>query len=164
MPDLRGSEYLCPDERVKVDPIQRASLGDSRDASGVAMIQPTVSAGIKEAMTMTTIKATCPTCGDIDLKPREVQVVVAPSAGWATYAFTCPTCENQVTKTADDEVVTLLRGAGVTVERVVVPAEALELHYGPGISNDDLIDFGLTLGNSDYLVAQLTREGQRTGD
>ena len=113
---------------------------------------------------MTTIKATCPTCGDIDLKPREVHVVVAPSAGWATYAFTCPTCENQVTKTADDEVVTLLRGAGVTVERVVVPAEALELHYGPGISNDDLIDFGLTLGNSDYLVAQLTREGQRTGD
>lgn len=113
---------------------------------------------------MTTIKATCPSCGDVDLKPREVHVVVAPAAGWATYAFTCPRCEDQVTKTADDEVVTLLRGAGVTVERIVVPAEALELHYGPSICNDDLIDFGLTLGSSDYLVAQLTREGQRTGD
>jgi hypothetical protein len=113
---------------------------------------------------MTSIKATCPTCGDIDLKPREVHVVVAPAAGGATHAFTSPTCGALVNKTADDEVVTLLRGAGVTVERMVVPAEALELHCGPRISNDDLIDFGLTLGDSDYLVAQLASEGQRTGD
>ncbi|MCB0917711.1 MAG: hypothetical protein KDC39_03990 [Actinobacteria bacterium] len=108
---------------------------------------------------MTTIKATCPTCGDVDLKPRDITVVVAPAAGWATYAFACPACEDQITKTADDEVVTLLRGAGVTVERVHVPAEALELHFGPNISHDDLIDFGLDLQDTDCLVAQLTREG-----
>ena len=35
---------------------------------------------IKEAMAMTTIKATCPTCGDVDLKPRDINVVVAPAA------------------------------------------------------------------------------------
>ncbi|MCH9815102.1 MAG: hypothetical protein K0U64_01455 [Actinomycetia bacterium] len=113
---------------------------------------------------MTTIKATCPTCGDVDLKPRDIHVVVAPAAGWATYAFACPTCEDQVTKTADDEVVTLLRGAGVTIERVHVPAEALELHYGPTIGHDDLIDFGLTLRAQDCLVEQLAQEGQLSGD
>lgn len=107
---------------------------------------------------MTTIKATCPTCGDVDLKPRDIHVVVAPAAGWATYAFTCPTCEDQITKSADDEVVTLLRGAGVTVERVHIPAEALELHYGPPIGPDDLIDFGLMLRDSDALVEVLSGE------
>ncbi len=107
---------------------------------------------------MTTIKATCPTCGDIDLKPRDIRVVTAPAAGWATYAFTCPSCEDDITKSADDEVVTLLRGAGVAVERIHVPAEALELHFGPAIAADDLIDFGLTLGSSDTLVEVLTSE------
>jgi len=109
-------------------------------------------------MAMTTIKATCPTCGDVDLKPRDIHVVVAPAAGWATYAFLCPNCEDEVTKSADDEVVTLLRGAGVTVERVHVPAEALELHFGPPIGADDLIDFGLTLGATDALVEVLSTE------
>ena len=107
---------------------------------------------------MTTIKATCPTCGDIDLKPRDIHVVVAPAAGWATYSFVCPTCEDDVTKSADDEVVTLLRGAGVTVERVHVPAKALELHFGPPIDADDLIDFGLTLSATDALVQVLSAE------
>ncbi len=107
---------------------------------------------------MTTIKATCPMCGDVDLKPRDIHVVVAPAAGWATYAFQCPNCEDEVTKSADDEVVTLLRGAGVPVARVHVPAEALELHFGPPIGPDDLIDFGLTLGVTDTLVEVLTAE------
>jgi predicted RNA-binding Zn-ribbon protein involved in translation (DUF1610 family) len=107
---------------------------------------------------MTTIKATCPTCGDIDLKPREIHVVVAPAAGWATYQFICPSCEDEITKSADEEVVSLLRGAGVTVERVHVPAEALEMHFGPAISHDDLIDFGLTLRDTDNLVQVLARE------
>lgn len=107
---------------------------------------------------MTTIKATCPTCGDVDLKPKEIHVVIAPAAGWATYQFVCPNCEDEITKSADDEVVTLLRGAGVTVERVHVPAEALELHFGPPIGHDDLIDFGLTLRATDRLVEVLSTE------
>ena len=111
---------------------------------------------------MTTIKATCPTCGDVDLKPRDIHVVTAPAAGWATYAFTCPACEDEVTKSADDEVVTLMRGAGVTVERVHVPAEALEPHYGQPLSADDLIDFALTLGATDTLVEVLSTETPST--
>ena len=107
---------------------------------------------------MTTIKATCPTCGDVDLKPRDINVVVAPAAGWATYQFLCPTCEDEITKSADDEVVSLLRGAGVRVEKMHVPAEALELHFGPPLAADDLIDFGLTLQDTDRLVEILAHE------
>jgi hypothetical protein len=107
---------------------------------------------------MTTIKATCPSCGDVDLKPKEIHVVLAPAAGWATYQFVCPSCEDEITKSADDEVVTLLRGAGVTVERVHVPAEALELHFGAPIGHDDLIDFGLRLRSTDRLVEILATE------
>ncbi len=111
-----------------------------------------------EAIAMTTIKATCPECGDVDLRPREISVVVAPAAGWATYEFVCPECNKEITKSADEEVVTLLRGAGVTVERLHVPAEALEMHFGNPISHDDLIDFGLTLRSTDRLIQVLSRE------
>lgn len=107
---------------------------------------------------MTTIKATCPTCGDVDLKPRDICVTVAPAAGWASYEFRCPSCGTGVAKSADEEVVTLLRGAGVRVERLHVPAEALELHLGPPIVSDDLIDFGLKLSLSDNLVDVLSQE------
>jgi predicted RNA-binding Zn-ribbon protein involved in translation (DUF1610 family) len=107
---------------------------------------------------MTTIKATCPSCGDVDLKPRDITVVIAPAAGWASYQFQCPNCEEEITKTADDEVVTLLRGAGVRVEKLHVPAEALELHFGPPLAPDDLIDFGLKLSGTDRLVEVLAQE------
>ena len=32
---------------------------------------------------MTTIKATCPMCGDVDLTPAQVRLTVAQAAGWA---------------------------------------------------------------------------------
>ena len=107
---------------------------------------------------MTTIKATCPDCGDVDLKPSDITVVVAPAAGWATYHFLCPECEDAITKSADEEVVTLLRGAGVRVEKLHVPSEALELHFGPALAADDLIDFGLRLSATDRLVEVLAQE------
>lgn len=109
---------------------------------------------------MTTIKATCPSCGDVDLKPRDITVVVAPAAGWAHYQFRCPTCEEAITKSADEEVVTLLRGAGVRVEKLHIPAEALELHFGPPIADDDLIDFGLRMSGIDRLVEVLAQEAR----
>ena len=107
---------------------------------------------------MTTIKATCPSCGDVDLSPGDITIVTAPAAGWSTYQFLCPSCEEDITKSADDEVVTLLRGAGVKVEKMHVPAEALESHFGPPLAQDDLIDFGLRLSASDRLVAVLAQE------
>ncbi|MDZ7577747.1 MAG: hypothetical protein U0904_06190 [Candidatus Nanopelagicales bacterium] len=117
-----------------------------------------VSDVVSEVAAMTTIKATCPSCGDIDLKPRDIHVTVAQAAGWATYSFRCPACDDQISKSADDEVVALLKGAGVVVERIHVPSEALEAHYGAPIGPDDLIDFALTMGVTDELVQVLRQE------
>lgn len=112
---------------------------------------------------MTTIKATCPTCGDVDLVPGDVVVTKAPAAGWAVYEFRCPLCADGVRKPADDEVVGLLAGVGVRVDRIDVPAEALEAHVGGRIGPDDLLDFVLRLGVEDHLVGVLMAEVGGTG-
>ncbi len=107
---------------------------------------------------MTTIKATCPSCGDVDLRPKDLTVTVAPAADWSTYTFRCPSCRTDITKGADEEVVTLLRGAGVRVAKLDIPAEALELHMGPPISHDDLLDFAMRLAVTDDIVQALAHE------
>ena len=100
---------------------------------------------------MTTIKATCPVCGDVDLTPNDVRLTVAEEAGWATYTFTCTECNDAIEKPADEEVVALLSSAGVVIDRV--PAEALEDHAGPALSYDDVLDFALWLGENEIVAA-----------
>ncbi len=90
---------------------------------------------------MTTIKVTCPDCGDIDLEPADLELSVTPS--WATYTFLCIDCGEAVSKPADAEVVDLLSSAGVRT--VTIPAEALEPRSGAAINYDDVLDFALAL-------------------
>jgi hypothetical protein len=105
---------------------------------------------------MTTIKATCPVCGDIDLTPREVRLTVAEAAGWATYTFRCGRCQDYIEKTADDEVVALLTSAGVAVDKV--PGEAMECHTGAAICYDDVLDLALWLEHHDVIVPHMAAE------
>ncbi len=101
---------------------------------------------------MTTIKASCPTCGDVDLKPADLRLVVCTRTDWSTYAFDCPTCTDEVKKPADEEVVALLVSGGVRAQQWHIPAEALEEHTGPRLSYDDLLDFALWLHGHDTVV------------
>ena len=102
---------------------------------------------------MTTIKATCPTCGDVDLTPADVTVTIARELGWSTYTFRCAGCSDAVCKPADDEVVQLLTGAGVRVERLDIPLEYLEsralIRNSAPLRYDDVLDFGLWLESID---------------
>ncbi len=100
---------------------------------------------------MTTIKVTCPECGDIDLTPLDLELSVAPS--WATYSFTCCDCGNAVRKAADSEVVDLLSSAGVPTH--MIPAEALEHHGGSALTYDDLLDFALALEDDEGILRNL---------
>ncbi len=102
---------------------------------------------------MTTIKATCPICGDVDLTPAEVRLTVAQAAGWATYTFKCASCQDLIEKSADDEVVALLSSAGVIIDHV--PGEAFETHQGLPICYDDVLDFALWLDMHDVIVPHL---------
>lgn len=94
---------------------------------------------------MTIIKATCPSCGDVELSRDQVRLVVHPLAERSFYGFTCTLCGEGVRKPAGDEVVRLLTMGGVVAERVQVPAEALERHEGPPISADEVLDFSAWL-------------------
>lgn len=110
---------------------------------------------------MTTIKATCPTCGDVDLTPADVIVTVAAALGWSTYTFTCAGCADDVCKPADDEIVQLLTTAGVRVHRLDIPTEYLESRLlartNPPLTSDDLLDFGMWLERADDVVGAVDR-------
>ena len=95
--------------------------------------------------TMTIIKASCPTCGDVQLTRDKVRLVVHTVATRSYYSFGCEGCGERVRKPAGDEVVRLLTLGGVVPERIEVPAEALEEHEGPALTMDDLLDFATWL-------------------
>lgn len=110
---------------------------------------------------MTRIRATCPVCGEVDLRPHEIELeiirdVLAEVAEGSCYRFSCPTCTDVVTKPADERIAKLLTTGGVpVVEADDFIAAGLEPHpedppYGPGFTADDVIDFHQLLGSADW--------------
>lgn len=99
---------------------------------------------------MTTIKATCPSCGEVDLGTEDIVLRIGAVRATNTYGFTCPSCSDFIVKQADDRVVRLLLSGGVLPVPVHVPAEALELHFGPPLTADDLLDFHQQLLTEDW--------------
>jgi hypothetical protein len=109
----------------------------------------------ERAWDMTTIKTSCPVCGDVELTPTQMRLIVCSRSDWSYYSFNCDTCRDEIRKPADDEVVSLLVSGGVRAERWVIPAEALEEHMGAAISYDDVLDFALGLDTVDLVAAMI---------
>jgi hypothetical protein len=101
---------------------------------------------------MTTIKATCPDCGEVDLTADDILLRIATGQGSNTYGFSCPSCSEFVEKPADERVIRLLLSGGVMPMLVHVPAEALETHSGPPIDHDDLLEFHELLESDDWFT------------
>jgi predicted RNA-binding Zn-ribbon protein involved in translation (DUF1610 family) len=55
------------------------------------------------------IKATCPTCGDVDLTPDAVQLQILPPR----YSFVCPGCGDWITRPATPAIDEVLLRADV---------------------------------------------------
>lgn len=107
---------------------------------------------------MTTIKATCTTCGEVALTPDEVELWIDRSArDDSFYAFTCPACLCVVRKPADERVIRLLTSGGVEV-RDVAPPEPPKLprFEGPAFTHDDLLDFHTLLAHDAWFEDLLT--------
>ncbi len=108
---------------------------------------------------MTTIKASCPACGEVELTSADVTLMVCNYAPQSYYTFVCPKCTDTVRKPADDHVVSLLMSGGVRAEVWELPPVAYALaldaltHSGPALTYDDLLDFALHLSSSDLLAA-----------
>lgn len=103
---------------------------------------------------MTTIKASCPMCGEVELTSRDISLMVCNHAPLSYYRFDCPTCRDEVQKPADDHIISLLMSGGVRAHVWEIPAEALETHVGSPLNYDDLLDFVLQLTASDTLSAE----------
>lgn len=107
---------------------------------------------------MTIIRASCPTCGDIELRPDQLRCTDGPNAH---YSWACM-CGDTIRKPADEVVRALLRSGGVVIEHV--PYE-WRLHVGPRISYDELLDAGLLMGReeTDVLRVLHTETFRRAG-
>ncbi|MGH7359203.1 MAG: hypothetical protein ACREJR_10355 [Candidatus Rokuibacteriota bacterium] len=123
---------------------------------------------------MTTIRTTCPRCGEVDMGPESILLQVARGGREGTYRFTCPTCMDAVEKRADRKIVALLVSAGVDVAGRATLTETEELFepeaeplpedprgplpLGPAFSIDDLIDFHFRLQDDRYIREFLARQ------
>ena len=95
------------------------------------------------------VRATCPTCGDVELTVLDVQVQYCMTTASSTYSFVCPACRFIVNKEASDSIVESLTSAGARLLAWSMPAELNEPKTGPKISHDDLLEFHLALeGNA----------------
>jgi hypothetical protein len=124
---------------------------------------------------MTTIRTTCPRCGEVDMGPQAILLSVQEGGREGTYRFTCPLCADDVEKRADRKIVALLVSAGVGVaggdpdvdegyesETMFEEEDELDprgtLPSGPPLTADDLIDFHFLLQDDRYIEDFLTRQ------
>jgi phage FluMu protein Com len=90
------------------------------------------------------ITTRCTRCGDVDLLAEQMWLVVAEPRERTHFAFRCPDCEVVERHLVDDETLALLLLL-LPVEEISLPAEALETHDGPDLTEDDLIDLMIGL-------------------
>ncbi len=119
---------------------------------------------------MTTIRATCPRCGEVDLTPEQILLTIVraedtPVGPDSHYAFDCPTCSATIKKPADERIAHLLTTGGVEVvvfgmedldeqlARLTVLPHPERPAHGPPLSYDDLLDFHFLLTGDDWFEA-----------
>lgn len=105
---------------------------------------------------MATIRATCPTCGDIELTTGDVRVRVCLDDDRGEYSFRCPRCVMTTVKPAEPRTVDLLVASGVQLDTWTLPAELRERPLvGKPIDHDDILDFHAALEDEGALFAAL---------
>lgn len=104
---------------------------------------------------MARIRASCPTCGDVELTVADVQVRICTSTSEGEYAFRCPECSEIVTKQAESRTIDLLVASGVRVTTWSMPRERLLNTPERPITHDDVIDFHALLSDDDLLAQAL---------
>ena len=108
---------------------------------------------------MATVRASCPTCGDVKTTTRDVQVQAGFSTESNSYSFLCPSCRLLVNKPATDLIMEILVRAGVRIVTWSRPAELDEAKVGPPITHDDLLRFHDDLEGHRWLETQVIRLG-----
>lgn len=100
---------------------------------------------------MPIIRASCPTCGDVDIAPDAMTVMLCSSNGEASYVYRCPACKMVVSKAVDRRIVEILVSSGVRIHFWRLPEESDEEITGPPVDFDDLIEFHNQLSDPTWL-------------
>jgi predicted RNA-binding Zn-ribbon protein involved in translation (DUF1610 family) len=119
---------------------------------------------------MTTIRTTCPRCGEVDMGPQAISLSVRGNGREGSYRFTCPSCADDVEKRADRKIVALLVSAGVDIERAdqepfphpeLFDEEGSDRRVpdGPPFTIDDVIEFHFLLEDESYIREFLASSG-----
>lgn len=98
----------------------------------------------------------CADGGRYAVEARLARVVVT-CCGHPFVEFPCPGCGKQTACPIEPHVALRLIGLGVRAGALLPPAEATEVHEGPPLSADELLDFHLLLARPDWLE-RLERE------
>ena len=108
---------------------------------------------------MTTIEATCPTCGTVERRAEDFELAICSYGPASWYAFDCPKCGVRIQKPATEKAIELLIAEGVAPRYWTIPAEALEMHDGPPFTIDDLIELHEILERPDWfdVLAEVDR-------
>lgn len=100
---------------------------------------------------MATIRASCATCGDVEVTSRDVTVRVCRDDSSGSYTFACPDCHGIVVKAAEPRIVELLVASGVRLVTWSLPSELSEAKVGDPIDHDDLLDFHALLETDGWM-------------
>lgn len=79
---------------------------------------------------MTTIKTTCFTCGDVELRADDLLLELSQQDGTGHYQFTCPYCESVRRRPASQRVAAILLASGIAHRVVDNP-----------VSENDIVQF-----------------------
>ncbi|MGH9065012.1 MAG: hypothetical protein ACRDZQ_04530 [Acidimicrobiales bacterium] len=109
------------------------------------------------------IRATCPSCGDVELGTAEVRALVCETTGRASYTFRCPECRLATTAPVGAHVVDVLASAGVPVSRWRLPAELGEARPGPAITDGDVAAWSSQLAEPGWLEDAVGALAARSG-
>lgn len=98
------------------------------------------------------VRVTCPGCGPLVVPAADVRCELEANGSQGICELRCPICSTTVLAPAAVAAVETMRGAGAGHISGSVPFELLEIHAGPPLSWDDLLDFKLALdGRSEFL-------------
>jgi predicted RNA-binding Zn-ribbon protein involved in translation (DUF1610 family) len=113
---------------------------------------------------MATIRASCPTCGDVELTTKDVSVQVCADTNQGAYSFLCPLCGYAVSKQAEQRIIDLLVSSGVRMSLWTLPAELNEPKSGQAFTWDDVLEFHDLLEKPGWFDALLREVGPVTDD
>ena len=119
---------------------------------------------VRREIQVATIRASCPTCGDVELTTRDVGVQVCSTNNQGSYSFRCPHCRLAVSKPAEARIVDLLVSSGVRLTVWHMPAELEEPRAGAPISYDDLLEFHFQLQHEGWQDQLMEPTRENTGD